>query len=92
MGLPCARRKKAFVTACLTSFFIVCILYDRSTEENVKNYTFYNGKYAKIRIYRQNQTDIKKCDSETVILSSKLDSRHPWESDSQCSKYLIKYE
>ena len=56
MGLPRARRKKAFVTAFLTSFVIVCVLYDRSTEENVKKYTFYNGKYAKVHIHRQNQT------------------------------------
>ena len=56
MGLARARRKKVFVTACLTSFFIVCVLYDRSNEENEKKYTFYNGKYAKLRVYRQNQT------------------------------------
>ena len=35
--------------------------------------------------------DAKHCDLETVILSSKLDSRHPWQSDSECSKYLIRY-
>ena len=56
MGFPRARRKKALVTACLTSFFIVCVLYDKSAEESVRKYSFYNGKYAKTRIHRQNQT------------------------------------
>ena len=56
MGLAHARRKKVFVTACLTSFFIVCFLYDRSTEENVKKYTFYGGDYAKIHLLKQNET------------------------------------
>ena len=56
MGLARARRKKVFVTACLTSFFMFCFLYDRSTEENVKKYTFYGGNYAKIHLLRQNET------------------------------------
>jgi len=91
MGLARARRKKVFVTACLTSFFMFCFLYDRSTDENVKKYTFYGGNYAKIHLLRQNETDTQHCDSETVILSSKLDSRHPWQSDSKCSKFLISH-
>ena len=35
--------------------------------------------------------DLQRCDQETVILSSKLDARHPWSTDVQCSKYQISH-
>lgn len=91
MGLTRNRRKKALVSGFATSLLLIYALLDTRSDQNLKNYQFYEGNYAKIQIIKQNETDLQRCDQETVILSSKLDARHPWSTDVQCSKYQISH-
>ena len=51
-----ARKRKALITGSVASFFCFFLLYDQRNDENLKNYTYYEGNYAKIQIVEQNQT------------------------------------
>jgi len=86
-----ARKRKALITGSVASFFCFFLLYDQRNDENLKNYTYYEGNYAKIQIVEQNQTTSKRCDQETVILSDNLESRNPWKTDEYCSNYKISH-
>ena len=44
-----------------------------------------------ILFFTSSYRDLQRCDQETVILSSKLDARHPWSTDVQCSMYQISH-
>mgnify|MGYP007022698596 CR=1 FL=1 len=44
-----------------------------------------------IPFFTSSYRDLQRCDQETVILSSKLDARHPWSTDVQCSMYQISH-
>lgn len=86
-----ARRKKALVTGCLTSVILLYVLSDVREEPNLKKYQYFDGYYTKVLLVKQNETSLNKCDQESVILSSKLDSRHPWKNKAFCSKYTISH-
>lgn len=56
MGLTRNRRKKALVSGVATSLFLFYALLDTRSDQNLKNYQFYDGNYAKIQIIKQNET------------------------------------
>ena len=56
MGLTRNRRKKALVSGVATCLFLVYALLDTRSDQNLKNYEFYVGNYAKIQIVKQNET------------------------------------
>ena len=51
-----ARRKKAFVTGCLTSVILLCILSDRREDHNLKQYQYFDGQFSSVRVVKQNET------------------------------------
>ena len=56
MGLTRNRRKKALVSGVAMCLFLVYALLDTRSDQNLKNYEFYVGNYAKIQILKQNET------------------------------------
>ena len=56
MGLSRNRRKKALVSGVATCLFLIYALIDRRSEVNLKNYEFYEAKYTKIQVLKQNET------------------------------------
>ena len=51
-----ARRKNAFVTGCLTSVILLCILSDRREDHNLKQYQYFDGQFSSVRVVKQNET------------------------------------
>ena len=56
MGLTRNRRKKALVSGFATSLLLIYALLDTRSDQNLKDYQFYEGNYAKIQIIKQNET------------------------------------
>lgn len=77
------RRKKTLLTGFLTSCVFLYLL--------AKNEESLAASSEEPQVVLQNQTEAEYCDSQTVILSSKLDWRYVWQSDAKCSKFKISH-
>jgi hypothetical protein len=91
MGLTRGLRKKAFVTGSLTTLLLICVLLDKRSSQNLKSYQYFDGNFIPVNLLEQNKTQLKHCNEDNVITSSKLDSRNPWKTDAKCSTHLISH-
>lgn len=76
------------IASLLILFFILSYERQRFNEELGDKIA---AEISRLRVISSDQAPSKTCDSTKVITSTKLDVRHPWSDDPNCSSYEIRY-